>query len=103
MGTQTKPKYPEWAELGKDKKVHINTDAAWQEWFERLEDARCKVVEDHGGHIEVECGDQEKTFHCILPVASSVSESLSNLAIRSQLLVDPRELILEEGGEDLGI
>ena len=43
------------------------------------------------------------TLRLTLPATPTVSESLQNLALRSQLLHDPRELILEEGGEDLGI
>ena len=63
-----------------------------------------KDYSEHGGRIEVESNEgQGTTLHCYLPVEPKLSESLTNLVVRSQLLEDPRELILEEEGEDLGI
>ena len=43
------------------------------------------------------------TFRCLLPVVPRVAKNLVNLSVQSQLLVDPRELILKEAGEDLAI
>lgn len=63
-----------------------------------------RVCEDHGGSIRVESEDGVGTkVQCTIPITPTVSASLANLALRSQLFHDPRELILEEGGEDLGI
>lgn len=63
-----------------------------------------KIIEDHGGRIDVDSEEGNgTTMRCTLPVRPRISESLANLAIRSQLFHDPRELILEEKEEDLGI
>ena len=63
-----------------------------------------RIIEDHGGRIEVESREGTgTTLRCFLPLEPQISDNLANLAIRSQLLENPRELILEEDGEDLGI
>ena len=63
-----------------------------------------RIVRDHGGDITVQsCEGEGTSVHCWLPLEAPVGESLSSLSVRSQLLEDPRELILEEEGEDLGI
>ncbi|MFQ5655896.1 MAG: sensor histidine kinase, partial [Planctomycetota bacterium] len=63
-----------------------------------------RVVEEHGGRIEASSEEGKgSTLRLTLPLEPQVSEKLVNLALRSRLLVDPRELILEETGEDLGL
>ncbi len=63
-----------------------------------------RVLEDHGGRIEVESVEgQGTTVRCRLPIVARTRESLSNLALRPPWLDDPRELMLEEAAEDLGI
>ncbi|MFN0059723.1 MAG: ATP-binding protein [Planctomycetota bacterium] len=63
-----------------------------------------RILEDHGGRVEVSSRyGSGTTVRCWLPLEPSISESLVNLAIRSQLLHEPQALILEEIGEDLGI
>ncbi|MEM7260613.1 MAG: ATP-binding protein [Planctomycetota bacterium] len=63
-----------------------------------------KIIADHGGTIRVESeAGNGCCFRCVLPVTPRVSENIVNLTIRSQLLLEPHELILAEGGEDLGI
>lgn len=63
-----------------------------------------RVIESHGGSIRVESEPGRGTsVTCSLPTHARVGETLVNLAFRSQLLLEPHELILEEGDEDLGI
>ncbi len=63
-----------------------------------------KILTDHGGSIEIESvSGSGCTVRCTLPLTPRVSENIVNLTIRSQLLLEPHVLILEEGGEDLGI
>lgn len=63
-----------------------------------------RVIESHGGSIRIESEPGRGTaVTCSLPTSARVGETLVNLAFRSQLLLEPHELILEEGGEDLGI
>lgn len=63
-----------------------------------------KIISDHGGSIEIESAPGAGcTVRCALPLTPRLSENIVNLTIRSQLLLEPQELILEEGGEDLGI
>ncbi|MCA8960951.1 MAG: tetratricopeptide repeat protein [Planctomycetes bacterium] len=63
-----------------------------------------RIIGDHGGAICVESVVGEGTVvRCSLPRNPSVCENLVNLSIRSQLLIEPQGLILEEGGQDMGI
>ena len=52
---------------------------------------------------ETEAVDEGPVTDLDKMVDGSPVVNLVNLAIRSQLLLEPRELILEEGGEDMGI
>lgn len=63
-----------------------------------------KIVEQHGGKMEVESETGRGTsIRCFLPAKPQISETLTNQAFRVQLFQHPRELILEEPGVDLGI
>lgn len=63
-----------------------------------------KVIEQHGGTVTAESEAGEgTTIRCFLPASPVVSKNLSNRALRVQLFKEPRELILEEEGGDLGI
>ena len=63
-----------------------------------------RIIDDHGGTIEVDSEERRGTrITCRIPVKPRIRESLTRLSLPSQLIEQPRSLILEEKGEDLGI
>ncbi len=63
-----------------------------------------RVLEDHGGRIEIESRLGSGTrARCLVPIEAHVPKNLANLALHSQFLEDPRELILPEEEGDLGL
>jgi len=63
-----------------------------------------RIVEEHGGRVSIHgTGPEGSTLRIDLPLVPRPSERLVQLQHRARLLADPRELVLEEPGEDLGL
>ena len=63
-----------------------------------------RIIEEHGGEISVHAtGPEGSTMRIELPVTPQPSEKLIQQQQRARLLADPRELVLEEPGHELGL
>lgn len=63
-----------------------------------------RIIEEHGGEISVHAtGPEGSTMRIELPVTPKPSEKLIQQQQRARLLADPRELVLEEPGHELGL
>ncbi len=63
-----------------------------------------KIIEEHGGKVTVHStGSEGSTLKIELPLRPRPSERLVQLQHRARLLAEPRELVLEEPGQDLGL
>jgi len=63
-----------------------------------------RIIEEHGGKVMVHTtGPEGSTLRIELPFRPEPSERLVQLQHRARLLAEPRELVLEEPGQDLGL
>jgi len=63
-----------------------------------------RIVEEHGGRVSIHgTGPEGSTLRIELPLSPRPSERLVELQHRARLLADPRELVIEEPGQDLGL
>jgi signal transduction histidine kinase len=63
-----------------------------------------RTIEEHGGRVEVrETGPTGTTFRIELPLRPRPTQRLMQARKRARLLADPRELLLDEPGIDLGL
>lgn len=63
-----------------------------------------RIIGEHGGEVTVHgTGARGTTLRIELPLEPKPSARLLQLEHRARLLADPRELVLEEPGEDLGL
>ena len=63
-----------------------------------------RIIEEHGGKVSVHTtGPNGSTVRIELPIRPKPAERLVQLQHRARLLADPRELVLEEPGHDLGL
>ena len=63
-----------------------------------------RIIEEHGGKVSVHTtGPNGSSVRIELPIRPRPAERLVQLQHRARLLADPRELVLEEPGQDLGL
>ena len=63
-----------------------------------------RIIDEHGGKVTVhDTGANGSTLRIELPLIPRPAERLVQMQHRTRLLADPRELVLEEPGFDLGL